>query len=746
MQDGIFDGAISTHNTKVFVNFVEVPVRSAKVERGMRDGHPVAKDLLNGSWCTEATIEWASPDDVTAGAPEPFGVGSWLPKDGDRVDIQTGEGTAFFGAGQWWTIHTGVIDETTGSFRNGTAKSRTVDDIEELGKSIHYGALLAHMTPWNDSLEPRRMGLQSTYMIDRIFRDTRGGAHGWYATPPRTWETVGAAPCNGSMWPEVGTLWSCHRLSDASSGPPWYRTDWGVAPADVYADTRLISPVEDVILTTGIHGAGSGSATLSAVDTNGDGFYVGFTDSTDEIDFGCTGYVGGRSWHVPRGGATRAAVRFKRLTTDSQTITLRLDDGREWTHDPGASAYPNGWAADRVILESNQVSLGWWVCEGEKPRSGRWATLEHTPTAHIRVGDIPWWKASRDLPWDYAGDWLAEQVDAECAAMWLDEAGHLQWAGRGVLDAQPVAATVTSELAVDDIQWESRRSSMARSAWVDALDPFVTAWSGTNVEVWSTDSVDVGADDEVVSKASVPGDEDWIAVDSSSTLITDWGYHPSGSQHSGTYYKAADGIQDGGGWAIAFTNTISSHGLREWRVTTTGFGNIPATHRIRTVKPQADDAFVRVDGGRDGLLLRARAKVTWSDVERSVTAGSVGPPRYSTDVGWRVQSIGPGHDAIGALLSFLKDVVSSTNPTVQGLTLEHDPRRQVGDKIRIEDPLVSGVWIELICGDITTDCGDFTDEINGRITDWGDLPVSLPSPSGWTQMTPPTDWNREKVD
>ena len=67
-----WDGILSDDNVRVTVNGKRWPVRSVKIQKGMRDGHPAAKGVLNGAWCIEATIEWAQERLVDTQVPQPF--------------------------------------------------------------------------------------------------------------------------------------------------------------------------------------------------------------------------------------------------------------------------------------------------------------------------------------------------------------------------------------------------------------------------------------------------------------------------------------------------------------------------------------------------------------------------------------------------------------------------------------------------------------------------------------------------
>lgn len=749
MRGGSWSGAATDDNLRVIVGGVTIPAYKATIKSSMRDGHPAA--VSTSQWSVEATIEWADPNALVADVPHPFKTG-WLPKEGASVVIQTGDGSLDGGAGRWWTQHIGVIDSTSGSIADGTAVSETVDNIEDLTFRATYGALSARMTPRADSdTSYREMGLASSFLIDRMLRSPQAdGFFGWHATPPRSFETIGYAPNQGSLWPEVGTLVSCSRRGDASSGPLWSTTSYGVAPYSYNADYNLVGATNVPVLTIGLTTLGGGMGRVDAHDNAGSGVFVGHDRDTDEVVYGITTPGGQVLYRLPRDGATRAAVYLKRQTTTSQTLIVRLSDGRTVTRDPGAGGYPTGWEAGRVSVDG-RAGIGWWMVESDRGTAGRWIILDQLASARIRTGPIQYWDASRDLPYINPAEWLDEQLKAECAAMWLDEDNVMQWAGRGVLEGQPISATVTSTHHVFDIKWESRRQSLARSVWVNYSSVRQRSLLGgirQNAAEGKIYELRVG--DEDGESLTIPDDEDWLSIDLSPRLLgvnttpTDLA---NGSKFGGTIYQETSNGEEFQGWATDIAlgcemtrPTVRSVAIRVWYAT---YGD-PAW-RIRTAIPEISDKLAGWHHGNPTLRVRARGILTWTEGQRSLAAGSTGPARYSHDVGWRVQNTSLG-DRVGELMSWMRTVVSSHNPTVTGLEVTHDPRRQIGDHIRVEDRDVTGMWWTVVITERSADTESMVDTLGGRITGYGQIAgLSLHHPSGPTAMTPSTDWTREAV-
>src|SRR5699024_10861221 len=353
-----WDGILSDDNVRVTVNGRRWPVKSVRIQKGMRDGHPASKGVLNGSWCIEATIDWAQERLVDPQVPQPFtddttllsGEKLSVPRPGDEVTIATGEGSAFFGSGIWFQQVKGVIDKTTGSFADGTASSTVIDRIEELDRNVQYSALLETMVPVDDSSPVRYQGLKSMWYVDRVLRDESQGTLGWSVTPKRTWETLCAVTSPGSLRPpEVGTLVSS---TLKASAPTWLTTSDGAQyAAEFTADYNLSSDDNDFVITVALpwSAAQTTGGSVRVRDATGAGFFLDVRE-TDRIGVIWTGFG---TQTVPRNGATRAALYFHRTSTTDQNAILRLDDGREFVYSTTSGGMPPNWRGDRVHVDNN---------------------------------------------------------------------------------------------------------------------------------------------------------------------------------------------------------------------------------------------------------------------------------------------------------------------------------------------------------------------------------------------------------
>lgn len=751
MRSGSWDGAVTTDNVRVTVAGTVRPVKSVRIQSGMRDGHPRSDA---SSWCVESTIEWADPNLVTSTSPHPFGGAptshhargrtEWLPEAGDEVVIETGDGEL----GQWWVQHRGVIDDTTGSIADGTARSTTVDMIEELDVLTSFPALLAIMPPSSSSGGAYRWcGLQSTYLIDRMFR-----LGGWHATPPASWDAIAASHGMGSLWPQVGTLTKAHRLGDEASGLIWGRSAYGVYPHDYESRVLTTGPSARPVVTISALSTASGSAGhVDAVDLLGRGFRLGYDSAADTVRVGVLG-SSSNTRSFARGGAERAAIYCRIVNTTTQEAILRLDNGTEhvieWANSVGG--IPAGWTCTEVRAQN----VRWWTVENNPSAAARWNTLNHATNARIRItsGEWPWWRASRDIEIENAAEWLQDQVDAEAATMWLDEDGTMQWASRGVLEAQSPARTITSVRDVDDIQWESRRRRLARSVEVAYDTPAISmAYQGRYArDFWVSGDTDLGPGEVDEITVTPDANLDWIGPDLNPHHVSQYNqahtYYVEGSIFGGTQYNRTN--TSGGAWAQFLNCTMEQLSLREFLVTFSPWSTIGANQRVKTTFPLSPTQML---GQNRGLLaLRGQAIVTWARRSRtSSTSGGVGKAVHNVDVGWRVQH----GEQITELVNYLRAAVTDTRPYVTGLTINHDPRLQVGDKIRVQDVAVTGIDFDLIIQERDIDTEAMTETISGRVTtirtEWRHGPSSTDEsrlePAGPTPITPSADWAREEA-
>ena len=157
--------------------------------------------------------------------------------------------------------------------------------------------------------------------------------------------------------------------------------------------------------------------------------------------------------------------------------------------------------------------------------------------------------------------------------------------------------------------------------------------------------------------------------------------------------------------------------------------------------------------GASTLALRGAARVVWRDRATAGAGGSEGRAEYVHDVGWRVQNSDGDVDSVLTQLRTAVSQLDGPRPYVTGLTIEHDPRLQIGDKIRVRDTEITGADFDILIQERDIDTEAMTETISGRCTlirtEWvsgvSAHTESRHEPGGPTPITPSSDWTREAV-
>lgn len=156
-------------------------------------------------------------------------------------------------------------------------------------------------------------------------------------------------------------------------------------------------------------------------------------------------------------------------------------------------------------------------------------------------------------------------------------------------------------------------------------------------------------------------------------------------------------IMDGASPLHRTTQTLDLVGARAWRAIIAIQSLAPGCDRVITQSRSEDDAAIKKSYRSRGLpLLRCMGKGKWSDQEAS--PGITGPS-WATDLihdaSWFIQS---RSDAL-ALADSIASQVSSPLPMLEGIPIRPDPRLQLGDKVRLDDPDITGLAITgVVCG------------------------------------------------
>lgn len=720
--------AVQRFDARATVDGVTRPA-SFDVTSSIYEGHPAGAAREPH---TTAALEVAPDRAVTKLGTDPFSrPGSWPPRVGDKVVVEQGDGV------DWWQVASGTVSATQGAISTSTVRLESIDAVGDLDVHLIRPALLARMHPAGSSTQWRRPGLCSTWLVDYALR-----AAGFFATPSMAWECVMSAPMMGSAWPEKGILLDCSAKGNPSAGPATVVTPWGLAMAGITATYLLDASTAVPEVTLNLVGTGSGTMTVSIVDADGVGCFVGQdrSGSKDDITYGIVTGGGTATYRLPRSGSQRVAVRFKRSTLSSQTLTIRTDDGREVTRDLTSTGYPTGWAATRVVVEGSGAVGAVQVANDPYP----WSMLGHVPNAVIRIKSVDAWSASRDVSRPVA-DLLADIADAECSAFWIDpETGVFQWAGRGVLEAQTPGPQLTTLASLDDIGWSDDLQATAQTLYLTRQRPSISQRKWCGINVWEGQGA-AGFDtvDTYSEGVNVPEDEDWVGLDTTVTIAgadaTRW------TIRKGTVTAASqvDPSSEAEAWSVlevAWTLARTGSRSYEW---TANINSASTTNEIALKTPQGSLATNIPPYWRDRAMpiMRSYGLARWSDVtddDPRYTGRKQGARRYDHDCSWYVQDA----DRLTELRDHLSRELGSWTPTLSDVPVAPDPTIRLGQRRSLVDPRWTGLVIDVIVLAIRRSGGRgvASQSLTCRVIGWSvsGAPADLPRPGflqsqpGWT--------------
>lgn len=695
---------VQMFTSRVLVNGVQRPHLSWSVSREITSDLP--EQVVGGGGVTQATgsIEWADASDVSNGTLNPWNPSTgWIPREGDRVQIFAGDGV------DEWSQFVGVIDSSSGSI-GGDFASKIVDRIDDLSELVNVPALMTGMPPLTDTGTWRRVGVSSLFYLDSALR-----AGGFYTTPKAEFGAVLVAPFQGSRWPLIGSVVSCVRLSNSSQAPPADSAPWGSSSYDMTALYRpstarpASTPVQLTMLRAPAH---NGIAQLRAI----------YGSNSVELRFSATqvlGYVNG----ALVASITASTFTTAQLLYKDGTLTLKTDTGLTGT---GTAAIGTTGLMTSILVSADASARIAGIQVSHPTASNHeFASIGWRPSASINVGlmhtgslALP---AVNNTP---AIDLISDIGEKMLRAFWIDELGVARIVASDRLYESPPVQTVTTLDDVRSLDWERSLLGARSRVRVTYENPTITSRSVSSVEVWSaSESIVLGTGDQHEVVIEPPSGEDWVLVDAS-PLILGLTYYTElnkgirsfigGVYTNGVEEKlaSANDVQKldvsmtslgASKWALKFTAKTMEAG---WQV------------ELRTMSPE----FVGATGlfpywwGRELPIIRAKAKVTWDQRERTPSiAGTIGPV-LTHDCGPWATAGGDDTSVIDAIGSFIAEQVTQPRSTITGLRVGFDPRRQLGDVIIIGSPNFLGVNLKcLIVGIDNEASGHFTQSLKVRV-------------------------------
>lgn len=675
--------------TRVLVNGVQREILSVDLDREITSDLPA--QVVSGTGIQQATasVEWAG-EELETGGRSPWNPSlGWIPTEGDRVQIFVSDGVS-----EWQRAEMRV-DRSSGSIGGGIA-STLVDAIDDFSATVNIPALMGHMPPLEDGGPWRRVGLSTLYHTNEALR-----VAGFYTTPKREFNSVLDVPMQGSMWPSKGTVSFCQQQTDNLLSPLSHAAEWGAARSDFTA--RYIPSFQNTIsanlqMTIMVSSNHAGIATFDAM--YGTARIRMRIDGTRAVQ----AYLGSTLVASLPAAQTSGAKIFSLLVKGS-TWTLKLDNGATATGTQAVSSVTEK-LSEIIIAALPNARVAAAQVSHPTAVTHEFSSLNFVATARVSVGNLGIGNGALPAVTNQSALELLSTIgEAKLQPMWIDETGKVQVVASDTLRNQAVVRDLTTLDDIFEMTWERSLLSSRSKVIAQYQEPSITARLNASVEVWSSTGSDVLASGEIREDiVSPPSGEDWILVDDTLQVP---GLHTLelinkgvGSVGGGVY---TDGVNEQ--WAALpavnkLAVTMAKISANEWKITNTA-KTLEAGHQVelRTFSEQ----FVGNTGlwpywwGKELPIVRAKARVQWTDKERSPNIAGTKGPELTVNLGpWATGFQGSETVAVDAISSFIAEQVMNPQPTIQGLRIVPDPRLQLGDVVTVSSPRLLGVTLRCL--------------------------------------------------
>jgi len=692
--------------TTVLVNGVARPVLGWSVSRDLVGSLPEQVAATGGVSQATGNIQWGSLSPVSDRTVNPWNSSSgWIPTEGDRVQIIVSDGFTD------WSRFVGVIDSSSGD-ESGGLSSKIVDRIDDLSAIVNIPALVNTMPPLDSGDPWRRIGISNLHYLNTAMRKA-----GFNSTPSVGFGVVLDAPFQGSVWPLIGDIRVSHSLTNVEYPPTGEFAPWGASRSNVYAvyepfgPRSASEPVQLTLMRTEFH---TGVAYLRCA----------YGASTLELRINAT-TVQGRVNDTVVASLPFVGNGVVQLLLKGGNLTLKTSGGgaETFSADIGTTAV----MGDITVAGDEDARIAGVMVSHPPNTSAEFRELNYTPNGKINTGTMH--SGSIALPAvtsTPAHELLNEIGEALLRPFWIDELGVLNCIASDVLFNAPSVQTLTTLDDIRTLSWSRDLLGVRSQIHAKYLWPSVTARRVPSVTVHEGSSSTVlatGDTDEVIIE---PGaDEDWVLVDDS-PLVAGLGDFTDinkgvGSLVGGIY---TDGVNEE--WASAPTvnklnTSLTRLGANQWalkseaKTLASGF-----QVELRTVSPEyaVGTSLYPYMWGHELPIIRAKAKITWTERELpAITAGAVGPI-YEHDFGpWGTGDDPNGTGVVDGISNFIAEKVTKPAAVINSMGVGYDPRRQLSDVITISSPTFFGVQLKCLVVGVSesADKDGYTQELAVRI-------------------------------
>lgn len=701
MQSGSFIGSdVQALVSRILVNGVQRPHVSWSVDRELSGDLPAQVVATSGITQATGTVVWAEDSDVSDAPTNPWNRSNgWVPGKGDRVEIYAGDSITE------WKQFTGVIDKTTGTI-GADLQSSLIDDYDKLSNPVTHEPLLNKMPPVTPGGDFRGTGLVHTFYVDLAMRAGR-----FFTTPSREPNSVVHVPCQGGMWPHLGTVTTA-RTNSGASYPSNNFSPWGFAVGDFVmlmnpsSPQSMSSPVQLTMVVA------PGHNDYAFVRAHYGGTYIVLNIASNWVVEARIGGTVIASFTLSgKGGSDNRVVQ---LLVKGGVFTLKASTGQTAS---GTGAWSGSTVMDAVRLEGGVNARVSGLQVSHPPATYEFRDLNFTPTAKINVANSTFMGVPNVIPAVESvpgSDLLNEISEASLSAVWIDELGVLQWWPALSLRGRTPNSTLSTLDDILDLAWEDSLLGSRSSVTVKYQEPAlkISKWQNVQLAVGSGGTLSSEESSEEV--VTTPDDEVWVGVDVTPTILrtNNWSAY---NRPQGTYvggYFSSNGL--------TFSETGLTYDASFSKVTLTSYkmvqsvGVLPADVDFNMNTSPSAASLWENQRNKPLFDIRGHSKTEYTEREYTSTVpGGVGPALVHETGKWIPA------DIVSNIADFLASETATPKPVITGLEVAYDPRRQLGDTVTIESTRFMGVTMTALVVGVSNsaDSGGYEQSLSVRIVD-----------------------------
>lgn len=678
-------GEVRQLETFGVVNGVRREIVSFDAEADISHAMPNQVSAAGGISARSGKIVWAQSSSVESDGVSPWHKpASWPPSAGDKVQVYTTDGVTSY------PRFTGVIDKTSGDV-GGDYTSDVIDQRDKFNVLFSHPALLRHHVPYAEDGDYRSIGLSHWYLLAAALRKAR-----IFNTPPAVAEIAVSVPLQGSVWPESGDLVDARGINPGTHAA-FRQSPWGFVGAGFTATYRpRISPTLSQPLLIGIMFPPDASTSDRPEVSVNYGSTIVRLRMVGKTAYGMLGGV----TVVTLSGASIGNSNIVSLLVKNGSWTLSSGNGATVSAEmatPGTSSMSlvtvTATYSSTSALAGVQVSCPATVAHET-------AYNKHVPNLRIVPGGLATtMDMSPRLENRNVADLVAEICEATLTAAWWDELGVLQLVSSDRLSAAEVAQTVTTLDDITQMGWEDSLLSVRSKVEVSWKSPSISKGRQQRKELYRGSGDSMVSGDVIEVLAQPDDDTEWFGVDRNLRILnsSNWSLFNTKRGSFAGYYFSSSG------------ETVSDTGLNiDVKTTPHGVSGLKVKHAAGTfpsdveanlsTSPTASTLWATLRN-QNLPVVRGFGEGKWVDSTHvSEILGPADAPALQHELGPWGQEYVDGDSVARRLADFIARQVSAPNPTLSGIRVLYDPRRQVGDVVSIAAGILDVTFRALIVG------------------------------------------------